>query len=226
MHELLIGTRDWQNTPWENKFYPDNLPEDWRFCFYSNQFRTVLVPGTVWDTITGDDINMWVEDSDKDFKLVCELPSVFSETLSITDISKMLLEFQDKTSLLGSQIVSYFWQPSKKQIQQPEFIQQALEIISRTIPVSVNIADNKVVETGSVDTTSICWRVADRGEPEPQGRFLVVLCQENDLKRIRQVIEQLQDWMGEHRQAALIFEGDNALVQAQQARMIAEMLVI
>lgn len=226
MYELLIGTRDWQNTTWAKNFYPDNLPEDWRFCFYSNQFRTVLVPGTVWDTISNDELETWVEDSDKDFKLVCELPAAFSETLSIADIKKLLLEFEKKTSLLGSQIVSYFWQPSAKQFQEAGFVQQALEIISASIPVSVVTGSKHKAGIEAVDAASICWSVADTETPEYQGRFLVAFCQEDDLKRIRSVIENLQEWMGESRQAALIFEGDNALVQAQQARMIAEMLVI
>lgn len=227
MYELLIGTRDWQNTPWEKNFYPENLPEDWRFCFYSNQFRTVLVPGAVWETITSDEIETWVEDSDKEFKLVCELPTGFSQSLSITDIKKLFLEFQKKTSPLGSQIVSYFWQPSEHQLQQTGFVKEVLEIISKTFPVSVFTGNSQPdAKSDIADLASLCWVAADTDEPAQQGRFLVALCQETDLKRVRRVIEQLQDWMGENRQAALIFEGDNALETAQQARMIAEMLVI
>lgn len=224
MHDLLIGTRDWQNTPWAKKFYPDNLPEDWRFCFYSNQFRTVLIPGTAWESVTDDDINTWVEDSDEEFKIVCELPVELSETDSAADAKKLFLDFQDKTSLLEKQIVSYFWQPVTKQIKQPGFISAVVKNITAARPVSVVLADEPAEQLNQ--DASICWSVAACEAPEQQGQFLVTLCQENDLKRIRKVIEQLQEWMGENRQAALIFEGENALVQAQQARMIAEMLVV
>lgn len=226
MYDLLIGTRDWQNTAWASKFYPDNLPDDWRFCFYSNQFRTVLVPGTVWESITDDEINMWIEDSDDEFKIVCELPKEFSATDSIAGTKKLFLDFQNKISLLEKQIVSYFWQPTDKQIQQPDFISAAVGIFSDAKPVSLVLEDKAVGQVVQNANTSICWSIADSETPEQQGRFMVTLCHENDLKRIRRVIEQLGDWMGENRQAALIFEGDNALVQAQQARMIAEMLVV
>lgn len=224
MHDLLIGTRDWQNTAWAEKFYPENLPDDWRFCFYSNQFRTVLVPGTIWKSVTDDDINTWIEDSDDEFKIICELPVELSEADSAADAKKLFLDFQDKTSLLEKQIVSYFWQPAAEQIQQPDFISAVVKTITAARPVSLMLAD-KPAEQFNQDA-SICWSVATCETPEQQGQFLVTLCQENDLKRIRKVIEQLQDWMGENRQAALIFEGENALVQAQQARMIAEMLVV
>jgi hypothetical protein len=231
MHDLLIGTRDWQNTPWAEKFYPENLPDDWRFCFYSNQFRTVLVPGTVWKSVTNDDINTWIEDSDDEFKIICELPVELSEAYSVADAKKLFLDFQDKTSLLDKQISAYFWQPGDKQLQQPEFMSAALKLIADVKPVSLLVTGKQpaLMESNLASASisaSLCWSVAESEKPAEQGQFLVALCQENDLKRIRVVIEQLQDWMGEKRQAALIFEGDNALVQAQQARMIAEMLVV
>ena len=40
---LLIGTRGWDHAS-GGDFYPADLPDDWRFCYYSNNLRSVLVP--------------------------------------------------------------------------------------------------------------------------------------------------------------------------------------
>ena len=227
MHDLLIGTRDWQNTVWSGKFYPDNLPDDWRFCFYSNQFRSVLIPGTVWESVTAEDVSTWIEDSDAEFKVVCESPAWFSEIITIPELQDCWNSFQEITAPLFNQIAGYLWSPSAKQLQQQNFLSGALEILSQVKPVSL-LLTGKQAEDSQISGTgaSICWSIADSESPEPHGDFLVALCQENDLKQIRIVIEKLSDWMGENRQAVLIFEGDNALVQAQQARMIAEMMAV
>lgn len=223
MYDLLIGTRDWQNTDWAREFYPDNLPEDWRFCFYSNQFRTVLVPGTVWGSISEDEINTWIEDSDDEFKIVCELPKTLSETISISELEKLFQEFLIKTKPLENQIVACFWEPGADQINDAEFLDDAAKIISKSLPASILVTDNLISENSKA---SCCWVVSDTEAPEHKGEFLVTLCDEKDLKKVRIVIEKLQNWMGDTRQAALIFEGENALEQARQARMIAEMLVV
>ncbi|MFV1993620.1 MAG: DUF72 domain-containing protein [Acidiferrobacterales bacterium] len=227
MYDLLIGTRDWQNTVWSRKFYPDNLPDDWRFCFYSNQFRSVLIPGTVWESVTTEDISAWVEDSDDEFKVVCELPARFSEIITIPELQDRWNSFQEITAPLANQMAVYLWSPSAKQLQQADFLSGALDILSQAKPVSL-LLTGKQTENLQVPGTraSICWSVANSEKPEPHGDFLVALCQENDLKRVRVVIEKLGEWMGEDRQAVLIFEGDNALVQSQQARMIAEMMAV
>lgn len=227
MYDLLIGTRDWQNTAWSSKFYPDNLPDDWRFCFYSNQFRTVLIPGTVWDSVTTADISAWIEDSDDEFKVVCELPARFSKIITIPELQDYWNNFQKITAPLSNQMAVYQWRPSTKQLQQKKFMSAALEIFSQVKPVSLSLT-GKLAENLQLSgaRVSVCWSVADSESPEPHGDFLVALCHENDLKQVRVVIEKLSKWMEENRQAVLIFEGDNALVQAQQARMIAEMMAV
>jgi len=227
MYDLLIGTRDWQNTVWSRKFYPDNLPDDWRFCFYSNQFRALLIPGMVWESVTTEDINTWIEDSDDEFKVVCELPATFSEIITIPELQDSWNSFQENSAPLINQMAVYLWSPSAKQCQQNDFMSAALEIFSQVKPVSL-LLTGKQAENLQISGTraSLCWTVADSESPEPHGDFLIALCQENDLKQVRVVIEKLSKWMGEDRQAVLIFEGDNALVQATQARMIAEMMAV
>ena len=71
---LMIGTRGWAHAAWEGGFYPPELPAEWRFCFYSNNLRSALVPQEQWATVTGADVAAWLEDSDPAFRFVLELP--------------------------------------------------------------------------------------------------------------------------------------------------------
>jgi hypothetical protein len=45
---ILIGTRGWDHDAWQGGFYPAELPVEWRFCYYSNLLRAVLVPAEAW----------------------------------------------------------------------------------------------------------------------------------------------------------------------------------
>ncbi len=48
MENLQIGTYGWQHDSWLGEFYPEDLPVDWQLDYFSNAFRVVLVPQSVW----------------------------------------------------------------------------------------------------------------------------------------------------------------------------------
>ncbi|UQB42925.1 hypothetical protein JX580_03260 [Thiomicrospira microaerophila] len=45
---LSVGVDNWQRPELIENYYPEGLPEDWRFDFYFNDFRTVLVAQGEW----------------------------------------------------------------------------------------------------------------------------------------------------------------------------------
>ncbi|WP_044407280.1 hypothetical protein [Thiomicrospira microaerophila] len=45
---LSIGVDDWQRPELITSYYPEGLPEDWRYDYYFNDFRTVLVAQSEW----------------------------------------------------------------------------------------------------------------------------------------------------------------------------------
>jgi uncharacterized protein YecE (DUF72 family) len=66
--EILIGTRGWDYDEWTGGFYPEELPSDWRFAYYSNHFRSVLVPQATWEKLGVDAVQDWLEDCDPEFR--------------------------------------------------------------------------------------------------------------------------------------------------------------
>ena len=57
-------------------FYPDVLPADWRFSFYCNQLRSVLVPAEAWSAASAAEMEVWAEDAFPEFRFVVELSAI------------------------------------------------------------------------------------------------------------------------------------------------------
>lgn len=47
VESLNIGTVGWTHQSWQ-QFYPEGLPEDWQFDYYTQAFNCVLVPQIEW----------------------------------------------------------------------------------------------------------------------------------------------------------------------------------
>lgn len=69
-NEILIGTEGWQHAAWRGRFYPEELPTDWEFCYYSNRLRAVSVPADAASGASAADIAQWLQDSDPAFRFV------------------------------------------------------------------------------------------------------------------------------------------------------------
>lgn len=78
---LMIGTYGFEHDAWRGDFYPEELPPEWRFCFFSNRIRSVLLPSATWLSASGDDVRQWVEDCDPEFRFVLELPAALAQPL-------------------------------------------------------------------------------------------------------------------------------------------------
>lgn len=42
-HRVLIGSCGWQHEGWQDSYYPDDLPPEWRLGYYSNEFPLAVV---------------------------------------------------------------------------------------------------------------------------------------------------------------------------------------
>ncbi len=47
---LHAAARGWDFGPWLGRFYPEDLPPEWRLSYYSNEFSAVVVPPTLSET--------------------------------------------------------------------------------------------------------------------------------------------------------------------------------
>jgi len=71
MSRLQIGTIGWDFPAWEQGFYPDDIPDDWRLAYYANEFSAVVLPQSFW---TGEKLVSTVdmlEGMDETFSVYC-----------------------------------------------------------------------------------------------------------------------------------------------------------
>lgn len=67
--EILIGTEGWRHAAWRGGFYPEELPADWEFCYFSNRLRAVWLPAEAAEAGAAE-IGEWLRDSDPAFRFV------------------------------------------------------------------------------------------------------------------------------------------------------------
>ena len=73
MANIMIASNGCWHSNWENTFYPDDLPEDWRFSYYSNEFSALFLRYREWSTLPRETLEAWMEDCDPHFQFLLEL---------------------------------------------------------------------------------------------------------------------------------------------------------
>lgn len=220
---LLIGTRGWAHAPWTGDFYPEELPAEWRFCYYSNRIRSVLVPHESWAQLGPGEIASWVDDSDAQFRFVLEPPPILLGA-SRAAVDEFFALAAPLWPLTAGLLVRMPAGP-------PDLacLDRLVSALAAHAPVCVDLApaQRSAAALGLLARrqASLCWYPEQAPQPAPQGRFLAALARNGDARTVRRWIESLARWQGEARQAALFFDGAaDAPRHALDARVLAELL--
>ena len=70
-HSILIGTCGWQYPQWDDSYYPEGIPEDWRLAYYGNEYPVVLIPAAYWSQGRRA-IDSWLQETDTSPRFICE----------------------------------------------------------------------------------------------------------------------------------------------------------
>lgn len=97
---INLGACGWQRAHWLNGFYPEDLPEDWQLMYYSNEFTTVLVPASYWQTHLLADCVEWIDSVHENFQFCVECHVDMFEHLSMQALSEALQILQSQLSAL------------------------------------------------------------------------------------------------------------------------------
>lgn len=65
---IKVGVYDWVKFPIKNNYYPDDLPEEWKLSYFSNDFETACINLSSL-SLDLDLLTEWVEDLPDGFKL-------------------------------------------------------------------------------------------------------------------------------------------------------------
>ena len=64
---IRVGACHWDHEHWQKRFYPEDLPEDWRLSYYANEFSAVLLPTSVL-RCNEEQLESWGEDAGEGFR--------------------------------------------------------------------------------------------------------------------------------------------------------------
>ncbi len=119
--KIQLGAYGWQHAHWLNRFYPEDLPEDWQLLYYSNEFNSVLVPAAYWQGHTIDDCVEWIGSVHEDFRFFVECRGDMFAHISKQALSAVLQVLQPQLSALVF--------PDAKQVMSGQVKQDFLDII-------------------------------------------------------------------------------------------------
>ena len=209
---ILIGTRGWDRPDWTGTFYPDVLPADWRFSFYCNQLRAVLVPAEAWSAASQVDVRVWAEDAFPEFHFVVELSATSPSSLDIL-------------APIRSQIAGLLLHTPA--VPDKAWLVARLAEFSASFPLCVDLPPPArtpdLLACLTQYDAGLCWRTDIEPEPCPGGKLMVALAATAEPRAQRRLLETLAAWQGADGLAALFFEDPEA---AKHARLLAELMVV
>lgn len=250
---ILIGAQGWDRPAWTGTFYPEALPADWRFSFYCNHLRAVLVPAATWSTAPPADVRGWAEDVFPEFRFVVELSATSPAPFPALDPIR---------SQIAGLLLRAPAAPDKA------WLTARLGEFAGLFPLCVDLPPAartpELLACLTQHNAGLCWRADAEPEPRPGGKLMVALAASaapsargersigngrmaagmSDItlgarplspkepspresaaapRAQRRWLEQLASWQGEDGQAALFFENPEP---ATQARLLAELMVV
>lgn len=226
---LMIGTRGWNHVS-GGDFYPAELPDDWRFCFYSNNLRSVLVPQETWDSAQHADVAQWLEDSDPAFRFVIELPATIGSPLTPGKREQVLAQFFETLEPVAARVAGLLLRIAPDTEALPEWFEPLLNQLADIAPLCIDLPEGPwrapaVQETLERQGAGRVWHCAREATPHPGGQLMVALAPPAPAREVRRYIERLAQWQGQSVLAGLFFDApEGAAKAAQEARLIAELM--
>ena len=219
---ILIGTWGFDVDGWSPSFYPEELPRDWRFAYYSNWLRAVLLPAESLARARQAELQEWTDDADPDFRFIVELPPSAVDAVLASDHTA-LDTYIALTAPLVEHIVGYV-------LPTNTLCRAADDVVARFIakfgdvPVCAgeftslsNDCASRLARIG----IGTCWAAEQVAAPASGGRLLVVRTGVGTPAQQRAVLEASAQWQRKNTQVAIFFDDP---AKAQQARLLAELM--
>lgn len=205
MSRIHIGTAGWDFAAWQQSYYPEDIPPDWKLAYYSNDFSGIALPESIWRETESGALGQMIEDLDEDFAIYCLVQTAMPDT--------------EEASLVKHTLSSCF----------RGFIVTGLALL--TDNGGLNPADCIVPVTYEADNPEKIryWSALPADTAKPLA--VIILNDEADLKLLRAWFEQVSSQL-EHDDDVLILvtaaeqAGEPAIEFMQQLRTLLEIMAI
>lgn len=213
---LHLAARHWDHNAWCVRFFPEDLPREWRLAYYRNVFHAVVVPWEVWLAAPAEEVGEWREDAGAGFIFFLEWaipgPSASEPAAGVKRLAELAQSLGDGFGGLLVPVAS----------GTPHSVLKALiEALPQGVPVCVLAAARRQAEALASllkgRGRTVAWK-DDEGVPRWLGDGFVAIHWQGtaDLPRLRVLIEVLLRGQG-NADAVLVFDGGPPDVEAMRA---------
>jgi hypothetical protein len=204
-YTVFVGASGWEYAAWEESFYPEDLPSDWRLSFYSNEFPVVLLPASRLAEAATPEVTEWLEETHAKFRFVLQLDRPLDA------------ELQARLEILRPKLLAVVV-PRDQAVALPESLAGLPQVMEK--------ATDKSCELHLQAGLGHCWD----GHGAPcWGDDIALVCLSagdyKDMRQLKEVIASCQPALEEGRQLVLLFEGEAPDIEVMRnARTIVELL--
>jgi hypothetical protein len=203
---IEIGALGWTHPGWDNDYYPEDLPEDWRLDYYSHHFQFVLMQPGEWLHAGDDEIGQWLEDVKDSFDFFLALEPDDIDVPAIEQIGRIKNMLSER--LRGLVILQY----------DNKIEASMLRDLSALATVYVD-TDANIEEA---DKIKPCWRMGREISSSPIG--FIEEDATKDMRNMRAHIEAFIE-QGGTQPLYMVYEGKSPSTRAMQdAQMILQLL--
>ncbi|GJL81716.1 MAG: hypothetical protein DHS20C01_13500 [marine bacterium B5-7] len=224
-----VGTVDFEGSTWASTYFNSEMPAQWRFLYYSNQFRSVLLPLDKTDFLLSPQGREITDDSDTGFHFILTISwqaansdQTLLQRLESLDIHIAALVIEISTCCEPTQDAN-------------------LEQLAIRWPVCLDVINGSVDEPASIEVlklaekfdATLLWRpdisstirLEPLQQPYEGGRYLITRISAPTLPQLRSIIESLALWKDGYRSAGIFFD-DNAKApqNASDCRILVELM--
>lgn len=64
---IHVGAEDWLHPDWRGRFYPADLPDDWRLSYYNTRFQAVYLSAARWQATSPAEWAQWLDETQPGF---------------------------------------------------------------------------------------------------------------------------------------------------------------
>ncbi|MBD3609577.1 MAG: DUF72 domain-containing protein [Gammaproteobacteria bacterium] len=201
-YTAMIGATGWEHPAWQDNFYPEDLPEDWTFGYYSNEFPVVLITLSFLSSVEVDDIKEWLDECHENFRFIIELDA---------EITPLLLE---RIRLLDDKLMAVI-------LERMQTLPAELSAVERFCRQSDQDCEQLMASGGGM-----VWD--GKGTYCPAKHLALMELDSGDyedMHDLKEVISQGQSALSEHQMMVILFKGTPPdLDTMRAARTICELL--
>lgn len=93
MSRVHIGTIGWNFPAWDQGYFPNDIPEDWKLAFYANDFSAVALPESLWAGESLESVCQQLDELEPGFAVYCLAQSQMPSVEMIRQVKSVMGDF-------------------------------------------------------------------------------------------------------------------------------------